>query len=919
MGKKGKELSRNEAIKKLAHESQTAHANASPLSTLHQVHEDSTDPNRFIGDTMFWKYFDDINPDHIYHTSSVEFRNLKIMFFETCFYIFLVLMCTLFVYEIQSNDVFASRREQLEYWGGCDKAGSCKIREVSDIVSFWRWTRESFIPAAFTQHPNPPKVANIETLFDKAPEFTVTWSPRFVGPTMTNVVLGAVRMRQVRVQDGLGCQVSKLYSHTFPECFGAFSTPDQSMLNFAKRLCPTYLRHAFNWTAEAETMQIPLSGSIASYPGDGFMVDLPVNNSESVIMMNDLQEWRWIDRATRAVIIELTTLNTNVNIIVNTRIVFEFGAAGSVLSTVDSYAAQVLFFTPSTKPGAPLSVFMFQLFLFMLFLGYTGWLSWLIWRTCANYLGEPFFHWVKVTPKWEIFCHVVRTMKYFCSYGWNLVDTSIVIMFYIYMGLRMDTYAAVSAEPNLTPDVIGHPEKFMPFARVMVPLINSNFVLSVMAFTIWVKLFKYLCLSSYFRFLVRVLERCAKRLVIFSMMLIVIFFGFAVAFYIMYGTTDETFSTLLGSFLVLFFMLLGGSDVNVRWFGPKFELKPWIFLAYIVLVYVVLLNVFMSIVLDVYQSVSHLRAGMMNSSKRNPMVVFILTFYNYLKGISLVKEDANVSQEDMGIKVELLPGIVRRKWIEKKKAMQKVADASLAGLEVFQGERQLLAEYEASQRSNWGLPTLRQEIVARTVGLKPAAMYEIPDYLLQQDISKSQLQRLLDEDESLPILLGTSKAVDVIRRFRLGREGEFVASEPPVTVLQDAVLGKIESLENSGIDAEFKDVPQVKVMTDEVIESLGEIRNDFRHELIGVIEATAQLSEHFVELTKALELVRSNNEQVLEVCLGEGDSWDAYASEDPASVSGGERSRAGTARSARTESDMRNTQFQDRIRKGNER
>lgn len=896
MGKKARPLSRNDAIKKLAHESQAAHANASPLSTLHEVYEESasTNSNRFIGDTMFWKFFEDINPEHIYHTNSIEFRNLRLMFFETLFYVFLVLMFTFFVYELQSRDVFESRKEQLDYWGGCDKSGTCEIRQVSDIVTFWNWTRQTFIPAAFTQYPSPPKIASIATLFAEAPDFTITWSPRFVGPTMTNAVLGSMRMRQVRVQDGEGCKVSKLYSHTFPECFGAFNAGYQSMMNFGKRYCPTYLRSAFAFQSAKETNQVSQSGSMASYPGDGFAIDFPANNSESLIMMNDLQEWRWIDQATRAVIIELSTLNTNVNIIVNTKIIFEFGATGSVLSTVDSYAAQVLFFTPSTKTGAPLSVFLFQLFMFILFLIYAGWLCWLFWRTCANYLGEPFLHWVKTTSKKGVFWHIVGTLKYFCAYGWNLVDVAIVLFFFIYMGYRIGTYVAVSAEPNLAPDVIGHPEKFMPFSKVMVSLNNSTYVLSIMAVMIWVKLFKYLCLSSYFRFLVRVLERCAKKLIIFSLMLMVVFFGFAVAFYIMYGTSDETFSTLPGSFLVLFFMLIGGTTVNVDWFGPQFQLKPWIFLAYIVIVYVVLLNVFMSIVLDVYQASTHLRTGMMaqtNTGKRNPMIVFISTFYNLLKGISLVKPDANLGQDDMNIKVELLPGIVRRKWIEKKKAMQKVADQALSGLEVFPGERKLLADYEASQRPNWTLPTLRQEIVARTVGLKPSTMYEIPDYLLRQEISWTQLQRLLDEDESLPILLGTSKAVDVIRRFRLGRGGE-LPPEPPVTVLQDAVLGRIEQLENSGLDSEFKDVPQVKAMADEVIESLGEIRNDFRHELIGVIEATAQLSEHFVELTKALETVRVNNELVLKECLGEGSEWNAY--EDQSSPS---RSRATTARS----------------------
>jgi len=124
-------------------------------------------------------------------------------------------------------------------------------------------------------------------------------------------------------------------------------------------------------------------------------------------MLRDLHVWRWVDKLTRAVTIELTTMSTNVNVIVNTVI-----------------------------------------------------------------LGS----------------------------------------FYVHLGFRISAYVAVGNNPALQPDVVGHPEVFMPFGQLMEPLVLGNNLLALLSITCWVKLFKYLCMSSYFRLLVRILESCAARI-----------------------------------------------------------------------------------------------------------------------------------------------------------------------------------------------------------------------------------------------------------------------------------------------------------------------------------------------------------------------------------------------------------------------
>merc|ERR1719262_612132 len=114
------------------------------------------------------------------------------------------------------------------------------------------------------------------------------------------------------------------------------------------------------------------------------------------------------------------------------------------------------------------------------------------------------------------------------------MDLIIITFFFAHVAFRCETYAAKGRELALAPDVIGHPEVFMPFSKVMEPLTYGNNIFSLLALAIWVKVFKYLCMSSYFRLIVRLLERCAARLVVFSLLLVTVFGSFAVAFFVGY-------------------------------------------------------------------------------------------------------------------------------------------------------------------------------------------------------------------------------------------------------------------------------------------------------------------------------------------------------------------------------------------------
>merc|ERR1719446_1051011 len=254
---------------------------------------------------------------------------------------------------------------------------------------------------------------------------------------------------------------------------------------------------------------------------------MPVNKTESLAMINDLKNWYWVDRSTRAIMVELSTLNINTNVIVNTRITFEFAATGSVTPKHDVSGAQVFFFAASTKAGTAATVSLLLSFNILFFGGQSAWMLFLMYKTCMNFLGGAhnigracrkvfgMCRKMPLTTAWKGTKLFFRTFYHFLRYEWNMMDFLILTLWYCHLGFRFYTYGVKSSYANLAPEVIGHPEKFMPFSRVMIPIKRSQQCLALLSILIWVKAFKYLCMAGYFRLLVRILEKCAKELVFF--------------------------------------------------------------------------------------------------------------------------------------------------------------------------------------------------------------------------------------------------------------------------------------------------------------------------------------------------------------------------------------------------------------------
>merc|ERR1712193_146025 len=140
---------------------------------------------------------------------------------------------------------------------------------------------------------------------------------------------------------------------------------------------------------------------------------------------------------------------------------------------------------------------------------------------------------------------------------------------------------------------------------------------------------------------------------------------------------------------------------------------------------------------------------------------------------------------------------------------------------------------------------------------RPDQLYDIDEKAAKEEISRLQLQRLMDEDETMCLLLGTRRAIDVIRKFKFGDEGS-----DAVTKLQETVYHKLDTLEKAGLDMNSREVPAVRELSDQMNEAFNEVQNQWRQELTSLLEAASVLSEGLIELTQGMERVQLYHSEI---------------------------------------------------------
>lgn len=351
---------------------------------------------------------------------------------------------------------------------------------------------------------------------------------------------------------------------------------------------------------------------------------------------------------------------------------------------------------------------------------------------------------------------------------------------------------------------------------------------------------KYFTLIPCFQVHVRVLERCVVSLLQFLCVFLFIIRGFSIAFYLGFGGDYDLFESISSATFSLIFASAVGLNFEPI-FAKGLMIGEVIFFLYLAIVWFFILNIFMAMLVDVYSTFrsEHERLRELNrNSEGTPMIVFIWTYYNALKGVKLVghEPEENVGTKDeQSIALACLPKDVTKRFWDTQARMEAMFEEANNSLRSKKRMTYVLSRKNAP-------PQLTLENTKK--------------------VSRVQLQRLMHADPVLKSLLGTSRAIDVVRRFRVvAGEGD---QYEIVSRLQALVAKKLNELTEglNGMKLSFDEVEGLKTVSHELQGALTEVQRQWRQEITVLLQMSSLLSKSISKLTRNLGKVQENHTDI---------------------------------------------------------
>lgn len=313
--------------------------------------------------------------------------------------------------------------------------------------------------------------------------------------------------------------------------------------------------------------------------------------------LKKLEKEFWIDRHTRAVITEFTTYNAQTDLFTIVTMVAEFPASGGVIPFVNIHTARLYNYTSS---------YMFIVlaceFIFVLFILY------FLYRELRKLFREG-------TPHFKQF--------------WNICEIVIVVSAGVGIGLNIYRYLKFT---NVLEETRNAPFQFKSFQLAAYWDEMYTFTLAILVTFATIKLNKLLRFNKRMSILSSTLKNAAFSLAMFGLIFGILFLAFSLIGTVVFGSMVNEYRNTASSFTSLLSLMLGKTtfkdlDEANRILGPLF------FFAFMFLVSMVLINMFLSIIIDSYHEV---KRDLEKQDNEYEIVDFIIERFKLWSGIGKV-------------------------------------------------------------------------------------------------------------------------------------------------------------------------------------------------------------------------------------------------------------------------------------------
>ncbi|KAG9344020.1 hypothetical protein JZ751_012496 [Albula glossodonta] len=240
-------------------------------------------------------------------------RYLKNVLREMITYVvFLITLCILTYGMVSSNMYYYTKvMSQLFLDTPLSSGDKATFKSLTTMDEFWKFTEEPFLNGLYWEvwYNNRTLAENQSLVYYE------------------NLLLGVPRMRQVKVKNQ-SCSVHEDLQGEVQECYDMYTSSNEDSAPFG-------LKNGTAWmyTNERELNGSGYWGQISSYGGGGYYLDLSRSREETAAQLHTLKDNLWLDRGTRAVFIDFSLYNGNINLFCIVRLVVEFPATGGTVTS----------------------------------------------------------------------------------------------------------------------------------------------------------------------------------------------------------------------------------------------------------------------------------------------------------------------------------------------------------------------------------------------------------------------------------------------------------------------------------------------------------------------------------------------------------------------------------------------------------
>ena len=420
---------------------------------------------------------------------------------------------------------------------------------IVDGNNYFEWLENTFIPSI-----------HINQWYNGDPYSETDLN--FVGNY--NRFVGGIRMKQIRVKDN-ECTIAKSMKKNIPFCISESIKEDKTTYGPAD---------IFKYSDDDEESTFQSNFDQQEYSKGGFIIDIQLNDfNETMETISTLKSGRWIDKKTRAIIISFTVYNPNINRLGVTRLVVEFLPSNGAQSYSDINVIKAVRYASS----ADVAQLVLELF-------------------CLVYIAIEFFYReieeIRSNKTWDNF------VDEYLLEGWNYYEWFIIALTITITIFRITNQSVLGL---ITYDGNG---PYINFNTVADSFDNERILLSILVVLCYLRGLKLLRIPPFSGPVVQSVMDTLRsdKVIVFLMLFILIIFSFSLAFSLAFGAEIYGYRTIGASFLTLLRTAFGDFD-----FEPlaqaNYLLGPILFVFFIIFTSLILLNLLVAIMSEVYIAV----------------------------------------------------------------------------------------------------------------------------------------------------------------------------------------------------------------------------------------------------------------------------------------------------------------------------